>query len=82
MSLAPRDGVEFCASESVAVTASKTVVTGNELRRQKKNGRTQSADRGQSVKSPCLMMTVRLIGLFVPVSLFTWTISVKSMVQV
>ena len=48
----------------------------------KKNGRTQSADRGQSVKSHCLMMTVRLIGLFVPVSLFTWTISVKLMVQV
>ena len=81
MSLAPRDGVEFCASESVAVTASKTVVTGNELRRQKKNGRTQSADRGQSVKSHCLMMTVRLMGLLFLVTSFVWTMVVKSTVQ-
>ena len=81
MSLAPRDGVEFCASESVAVTASKTVVTGNELRRQKKNGRTQSADRGQSVKSPCLTMTVRLMGLLVWVSLLIWTMLITSIVH-
>ena len=80
MSLAPRDGVEFCASESVAVNASKTVVTGNELRRQK-NGRTQSADRGQSVKSHCLTMTVRLMGLLFLVTSFVWTMVVKSTVQ-
>ena len=47
----------------------------------KKNGRTQSADRGQSVKSHCLMMTVRLMGLFFLVTSFVWTMVVKSTVQ-
>ena len=78
---APRDGVAFRASQSVAVTASKTVVTGNELLPRNKNGRCQSADRAHPVERRCLTMTVRLMGLFVMVSLLICTMSNKSMVQ-